>query len=113
MLDEVTVHLEDAGAVGRSVRDVVGWDVRALAVAGRGMLLVCRSVGAAASVYLEEAAGWDVRAFVAARARARSPFPRRVLRAASIGCFAVGAVLSVICVLWWTAQWGVTAAGLA
>ncbi|MFD0271262.1 hypothetical protein ACFVGY_32540 [Streptomyces sp. NPDC127106] len=80
MLDELSVHLEDAQAAGRTGQDVVGRDVRA---------------------------------FAAAWARARAPLQRRVLRTASLGCFAIGCVLLLSHVTRWTTSLDVTPGNLA
>ncbi|MFC9823954.1 hypothetical protein ACFWG6_29705 [Streptomyces erythrochromogenes] len=75
MLDELSAHLEDAEAAGRTAQDVVGGNVRT---------------------------------FAAAWARARAPLPRRVLRAASIGCYFAGWVLLIPYLTRWTTQLDVT-----
>ncbi|MFE1830974.1 hypothetical protein [Streptomyces yangpuensis] len=75
MLDELSAHLEDAEAAGRTGRDVVGNDVRT---------------------------------FAAAWARARAPFPRRLLRMACLGVFVVGCLLLVACLRRWTTEAAVT-----
>ncbi|MFE0581790.1 hypothetical protein [Streptomyces sp. NPDC058874] len=80
MLDELSAHLEDAEAAGRTARNVVGPDVRT---------------------------------FAAAWARARAPFPRRLLRAASLGCFIAGWVLLMPFLTRWTTQLDVTAGNVA
>ncbi|MFF5703566.1 hypothetical protein ACFY7H_13810 [Streptomyces sp. NPDC012794] len=80
MLDELSAHLEDAEAAGRTPQDVVGDNVRA---------------------------------FAAAWARARAPLPRRVLRTASLGCFAIGVVLLLSYAPRWTTSLDVTPGYLA
>ncbi|MFF5480882.1 hypothetical protein ACFY5C_26590 [Streptomyces sp. NPDC012935] len=76
MLDELSAHLEDAVAAGRTPQDVVGDDVK------------------------EFAASW---------ARARAPFPRRLLRTAAMVCFAIGWLMLAMCLVRWTTERVVTA----
>ncbi|MFE9935959.1 hypothetical protein [Streptomyces hirsutus] len=71
MLDELSAHLEDAVAAGRTPQDVVGDDVK------------------------EFAASW---------ARARAPFPRRLLRTAAMVCFVIGWLILATCLLRWTTE---------
>ncbi|MFD0209503.1 hypothetical protein ACFVH9_10290 [Streptomyces hirsutus] len=71
MLDELSAHLEDAVAAGRTPQDVVGDDVK------------------------EFAASW---------ARARAPFPRRLLRTAAMVCFVIGWLVLATCLLRWTTE---------
>ncbi|SDC06255.1 hypothetical protein [Streptomyces prasinopilosus] len=71
MLEELSVHLEEAVAAGRTPQDVVGGDVK------------------------EFAASW---------ARARAPFPRRLLRTAAMVCFVIGWLILVMCLLRWTTE---------
>ncbi|WP_405976964.1 hypothetical protein [Streptomyces sp. NBC_00158] len=80
MLDELSAHLEDAEAAGRTGQDVVGRNVRT---------------------------------FAAAWARAHTPLPRRVLRAASLGCFVTGWVLLFAYAVRWTTSLDVTPGYLA
>ncbi|WP_405423121.1 hypothetical protein [Streptomyces erythrochromogenes] len=80
MLDELSAHLDDAEAAGRTAQDVVGTDVRT---------------------------------FAAAWARARTPLPHRLLRTASIGCYAAGWVLLIAYLIRWTTQLDVSPGNLA
>ncbi|WKX70514.1 hypothetical protein [Streptomyces sp. XD-27] len=81
MVNELSAHLEDAQAAGRTARDVVGDDVPAFA------------------------ASW---------ARARTPFPRRALRMASLTCFVLGCMLLLLGhLLHWTTRLSVNADNVA
>ncbi|MEV6683029.1 hypothetical protein AB0N09_40135 [Streptomyces erythrochromogenes] len=80
MLDELSAHLEDAEAAGRSAQDVVGGDVRT---------------------------------FAAAWARARAPFPRRLLRTTCIGSYYAGWVLLAPYLIRWTTQLDVSPGNIA
>jgi ABC-type bacteriocin/lantibiotic exporter with double-glycine peptidase domain len=71
MLDELSAHLEDAVAAGRTPQDVVGDDVKKFA------------------------ASW---------ARARAPFPRRLLRTAAMVCFVIGCLTLATCLVRWTTE---------
>ncbi|AQT74219.1 MULTISPECIES: hypothetical protein [Streptomyces] len=80
MLDELSAHLEDAEAAGRTAQDVIGGDVRT---------------------------------FAAAWARARTPLPRRVLRATAVGLYYAGCVLLAPYLFRWTTQLDVTPGTMA
>ncbi|MFF3722042.1 hypothetical protein ACFYYM_06645 [Streptomyces erythrochromogenes] len=80
MLDELSAHLEDAEAAGRTAQDVVGGDVRT---------------------------------FAAAWARARAPFPRRLLRMTCQGAFVLGCLLLLTCLTRWTTAVAVTPGQIA
>ncbi|WP_328884070.1 hypothetical protein [Streptomyces sp. NBC_00299] len=71
MLDELSAHLEDAVAAGRTPQDVVGDDIKRFA------------------------ASW---------ARARTSFPRRLLRTAAMVCFVIGSLLLATCLVRWTTE---------
>ncbi|MEV7617101.1 hypothetical protein [Streptomyces sp. NPDC089799] len=80
MLEELSAHLQDAQAAGRTGQDVIGGDVRT---------------------------------FAAAWARARTPLPLRMLRTASLGCFAIGCLLLFSYAIRWTTSLDITPGQLA